>query len=638
MRMDSDALHNLLRRHWGYTAFRPLQEEIIREVLAGRDVLALLPTGGGKSLCYQLPPLVQQRCCLVVSPLIALMEDQIAQLLERDIPAVAIHAGIQGAALEAAVAQIKTGACRLVYCSPERLQSYRFRELLPWINPALIAVDEAHCVSQWGHDFRPEYLEIGQLRTHFPATPILALTASATPATAADICQQLALRRPAVMQQSFARPNIFYELHRSENKAGDCIQALRDTPGSAIVYCRSRRQTESLSRMLREEGIAALYYHAGMKPEDRAAAQESWTRGAVAVMVCTTAFGMGIDKADVRMVLHWEPPENLEAWYQETGRCGRDGAPARALTLFSPSDLRALKSSTKLQYPDVAFLRQVYQSVTEYLQIGIGMQPDRYFPFEVTDFCKKFSLRSAAALPALRLLAREGLWTLTESVFQPPTIQFLTDRHAIDELQRRHPSLGMACVALLRLYSGIFQFPVPVHVHAVARKLRWKRAEAERALAQLAAMGYIAWSPVAEGPQLFFHHYRVDSRHLILNTERLRRLRNAHEVRTRAMLAFLEDMKECKGNATERYFGQTPAAPCGHCSVCRQSSLPRTAARNLRDAVKALLTEERLELAALSSRFPDEDQQNLIGSLRAMVERGDILWHPDNSFSLPDKR
>jgi ATP-dependent DNA helicase RecQ len=241
-------------------------------------------------------------------------------------------------------------------------------------------------------------------------------------------------------------------------------------------------------------------------------------------------------------------------------------------------------------------------------------------------------------MPALRLLAREGLWTLTESVFQPPTVRFLTDRRAIDELQRRYPQLGSVCVALLRLYAGIFQFPVPVHIHAVAKKLRWKRKDVERALAQLAGMGFIEWSPVAEGPQLFFHHYRVDSRHLIIDTERLRRLRDGHDQRTRAMLAFLQDGEQCKGNAVERYFGQTPKAPCGHCNACRKSAAPVKPVRALRDDIRAMLAQERLELATLSSRFPEEEPQEVIRALRAMVERGDILWHPDNSFSLPLKR
>lgn len=635
--MDADKLNELLRSYWGFDNFRPGQKEIIETILMGKDALALLPTGGGKSLCYQLPALMLDGICLVISPLIALMEDQVAQLTERNIPAVAFHAGLRGEALQAAVIQVRNGACKLVYCSPERLRTRAFRELMSWMNLSLIAVDEAHCISQWGHDFRPDYLEIAQLRKQLPRLPMLALSATATPETVRDICQQLGLREAGIFQQSFSRPNIFYELRRSENKPEDCLQALRKTEGAAIVYCRSRRQTESLCRLLGEEGLTAAHYHAGMKPEARAEAQDAWMEGVVQVMVCTTAFGMGIDKADVRCVLHWEPPEDLESWYQETGRCGRDGKPALALTLFSPADLRQLKNSTNQQYPDASFLRQVYQSVNEYLQIGIGMQPDRYFPFEITDFCKKFSLRSAAALPALRLLAREGLWTLTESVFQPPTVQFRCDRHAIDVLQKQYPALGLMCVSLLRLYSGIFQFPVPVHEHTLARKLRWKRKDVTRALNQLAGLGIIDWMPVAEGPQLFFTHYRVDSRHLILNTDRMKMLRERHQKRSQAMLHFLEDEKQCKGILLEHYFGGHHIEACGHCSVCKkQHDQPQS--RSLREEILILLAQKAQPLASLSSQFPEARREEVIQTLRALVERGHILWHPDNSFSLPSKK
>lgn len=502
--MNEEALLALLKKHWGHATFRPLQAEVIQTVLSGTDAMALLPTGGGKSLCYQLPAIARAGCCLVVSPLIALMEDQVGQLLQRGIPAAAIHAGIKGGTLHAIMRNIQEGAYKLIYCSPERLQTRQMDALLSQMQLNLIAVDEAHCVSQWGHDFRPEYLELSFLKQRFPKVPMLALTASATPAVAEDILLHLGLRNAPVFRQSFARPNIFYDIRYAENKSGDTIAALKEAPGSSIIYCRSRRHTESVSKQLRDADIAAVHYHAGMKPDARAAAQDAWMSGAATVMVATTAFGMGIDKADVRQVLHYDVPEDLESWYQESGRAGRDGQPAHALTLYNASDLRAMRGSTKLQYPDAAFLRGVYQSVVEYLQLGIGTQPDRYFPFEITDFCKKFSLRPAQAMPALRLLAREGLWTLTESVFQPPTVRFLADRQTIENIGARYPALGAVCVGLLRLYSGIFQYPVPVHVYALARKLRWKRRDVEAAMAQLAGMGILEWSRWQKDPSYIF--------------------------------------------------------------------------------------------------------------------------------------
>lgn len=637
--MDRNFLLQLLAKHWQHTAFRPLQEEIIQTVLAGSDALALLPTGGGKSLCYQLPAIAQAGTCLVVSPLIALMEDQVAQLLERGIPTAAIHAGIKGPALKAVIDNIHQGAYKLLYCSPERLQSRQFEMLLPYLRLNLIAVDEAHCVSQWGHDFRPEYLEISFLKKRFPKIPMLALTASATPEVAADILEHLSLKGARTFRQSFARPNIFYDIRYSENKPGDTIVALQRLSGSSIIYCRSRRQTERLSRQLLDAGIAAVHYHAGMKPEARSVAQDAWMSGAASAMVATTAFGMGIDKSDVRLVLHYDVPEDLESWYQESGRAGRDGQAATAVTFYNASDLRQLSGSTKLQYPDTPFLRKVYQSVVEYLQLGIGTQPDRYFPFEITDFCKKFSLRTAVTMPALRLLAREGLWTLTESVFQPPTVQFLVERNVIEEVAARYPALGAICIALLRLYTGIFQYPVPVHIYAVAKKLRWKRADAERALNQLAGMGIIAWEPVAEGPQLFFHHYRVDSRHLILNTDRMAQLRDRHERRTGVMMRFLEDKNRCKGAAIVQYFGEAGNAACGHCNVCRKTDhvalamdLHAQICESLRSASGSV------SIGQLSSQFAQHSSTVVIAALRKMVEKGQVIWHPDNSFSLPPQK
>ena len=630
-------LLGLLRRYWGYEAFRPLQEEITTTAIAGQDALALLPTGGGKSLCYQLPAIAQDGCCLVISPLIALMNDQVSQLLARHIPAVAIHAGIKGAALRNIIDNIREGAYKLIYCSPERLQSRQFQELLPYLRLSLIAVDEAHCVSQWGHDFRPEYLEISFLKKRFPKLPILALTASATPEVVTDIRRHLHIPEAKIFRESFARPNIFYELRYSENKPTDLLSAVREAGGSSIIYCRNRKHTEAISQQLNTQGVPAVCYHAGLKSEVRMAAQDSWMSGEVAVIAATTAFGMGIDKADVRLVVHYDVPEDLESWYQESGRCGRDGAAARALTLYNETDIRRLKGSTKLQYPPAAYLREVYQAVVEYLQIPIGAQPERDFPFEITDFCKKFSLKPAAVSPAMRLLAQEGFWALTESVFNPPYVQFMTDRHRVDELAARYPLLGSVTTALLRLYTGIFQYPVPVHVFSIAKKLRWKRDDVTRALQQLSGMGIIEWEPVAEGPQLYFSSYRVDSRDLIIDAARIEALRSRHEQRTDAVLNFLQNDKACRGAAILEYFGEEAPGPCGHCDVCRTktTNIPTGAALNSFIHDGLLAASGPVQLGELSSQLPEGARPALVSALRNMVESGQVIWHPDNSFSLP---
>ncbi len=637
---DRAVLETLLRQYWGYDQFRPLQPDIMLALLGGRDVLAMLPTGGGKSLCYQLPALAVSGTCLVIAPLISLMEDQVQRLNGLGIPAVALHAGLSKSAQEAAAAGILDGDYKLVYVSPERLQSRAFQRLLPSLRPSFVAVDEAHCVSQWGHDFRPEYLEIKFLKQRFPGLPILALTASATPGVVKDLIGNLKLNDPAIFGQSFDRPNIFYTLRYSENKPADLLQAVSSTEGSIIVYCRSRRHTEEIARQLNSFDIPAACYHAGMPADQRREAQRQWMSGARPVMVATTAFGMGIDKADVRLVIHYDVPEDMESWYQESGRAGRDGKISTALSLYNAGDTRRLSGSTKIQFPDPAYLRQVYQSVAEYLQVPVGNEPDQYYPFEISEFCTRFGLKPANASAALRLLAREGLWTLTDSVFRPATLRFTCERQVLDQVGERYPVLGSLILSLLRTYSGIFRFPVAIHTATIARNLRWKQDEVLKVIEQLAAMNLVDWESVEEGPKLHFHHRRVPSQDLILNTERLNLLRGQHEARIRVMIGFLEDEKRCRGNTVQEYFGESGEKPCGHCDVCLAVStgVPTLSAMKARmldifgTASGPVLQQE------LTSRVPEAHREVLIAALRSLVERGEILWHPDNSFSLPETR
>lgn len=628
-------LLSVLRKYWGYEHFRPQQEEIISTVLHRQDGIALLPTGGGKSLCYQVPAVMLEGTCLVVSPLIALMENQVAHLRERGIAAVALHAGLQGPALHATLDELASGNYQLLYCSPERLQSRVFQQLLPYLQLNLIAVDEAHCVSQWGHDFRPEYREISFLKKRFPGIPVLALTASATPEVLEDIRRNLLIPEAAIFRQSFARPNIFYALHYAENKPAAMFSAIREAQGSSIIYCRSRKQTEILSAQLKQEGIASAHYHAGMNGQARRDAQEQWMDDEAQVIVATTAFGMGIDKGDVRLVLHYELPEDLESWYQESGRAGRDGAPAKALTLYNGSDIKRLEGSTKQLFPSAEYLRTVYQAVVEYLQIPIGAQPDRYFNFEIADFCKKFSLKPIVVAPALRLLAQEGLWTLTDAVFRPPTLRFLAPREELDTLAERYPVLGAVCTALLRMYTGIFRYPVSIDVFNVAKKLRWKKDDLSKALLQLAAMNIVEWEPVDDRPKLFFHSYRVESKNLVLDMARIESLRSRHESRIQAMLGFVKEEKSCRSTLLLKYFGEHTEKPCGHCDHCRSAQTAIPGSIEIRLQIHQTLDSagNAVSLGDLTSRFPGEARKAVHDVLRGMVDCGELYWHTDNSYT-----
>jgi len=611
----------ILKKYWGYDQFRPLQAEIIESVLNGQDTLALLPTGSGKSICYQVPALVKEGITLVVSPLIALMQDQVSRLKKQGIMAASIHAGMNFSQVKQTLDNMLHGPFKLLFVSPERLQTDLFQEYLPELDINLIAIDEAHCISQWGHDFRPDYLKIATVREIFPAIPVLALTASATPEVQEDILLQLKLKQPVVFRQSFERANIFYEVKYSENKTGDTLAALQTYPGTAIIYCRSRRQTENLTRTLQQHQLKALAYHAGLSREHREAAQEAWMNNEATIMVATTAFGMGIDKPDVRLVVHYDAPEHLEAWYQEAGRAGRDGKPSKAITLYNYSDSKRLKTSADIQFPPESFLRKVYQSVAEYLQIATGTEPDQYYPFDLADFAAKFKLEALPASYALKLLGQDGLWSISDSVRNPATIRFTAERGEIDNLYRHYPDLGYIAISLLRQYSGIFQYPVAIRLPAIANQLKMPQAQIERSIIQLHHMGMLEYRQPKEGPQLFFHHYRVDSRHLIINHDRIRKLRERHEARTAAMLHFLEQQAVCRDQILLRYFGEQPEKDCGHCDICQFKSKTETIPLNVKSLLAYLQNNGGSTLQDLERAFPASNPAAL---LRELADSGMI--------------
>ncbi len=614
----------ILRQYWGYESFRPLQLDIINSVLAGNDVLALLPTGGGKSLCFQTPALVMDGFCLVISPLIALMQDQVGRLKELGISAACIYSGMKPAEVKRILENAMHNEYKLLYISPERLQTRLFRDYMTEFDVSMIAVDEAHCISQWGHDFRPEYLKISSVRQVYPRAPILALTATATTEVQDDIKKQLTMREAKLFKQSFARKNIFYDIRYSENKKGDTLANINSR--CSILYCRSRKLTDTMSDYLAQMGVRATAYHAGMTKEKREDAQREWMTNKASVMVATTAFGMGIDKSDVRMVLHCDAPEHIEAYYQEAGRAGRDGAPSLALTLYNTADINRLRASAALQYPPEAYLRQVYQAVVEYLQLPIGAEPDQYYDFDLATFSKNFKLTPTHAIYALKLLQQEGLWTLTESVYQPATIQFLADRYVLDKLADSHPDLAYVSVGLSRMYNTIFHYPTPVRESAIAWQLRMAKEDLAPRLERLARMGIIEYNKPGEGPQLFFHHYRVDSKHLIINLNRINVLRKRHEARTEAMIGFLENRIECRERIILRYFGETANDNCGHCDNCKAK-----VRKNDRVAVRDKLHvhfrgKGWVAISAVSSVFPDDMRTEVMAVLREMLDAKEIQY------------
>ena len=571
--------HVILKKYWGYQEFRPGQLTIIEAILKGKDALAILPTGGGKSICYQVPALQLSGICLVVSPLIALMKDQVENLRSKQITAFALYSGMSRKEVINTLQVASTSNCKFLYVSPERLESDLFQEYLPGLNVQLIAVDEAHCISQWGYDFRPPYLRIAQLREELPDVPILALTASATPLVQEDIVNKLQLQDPEWVKQSFARPNLSYSVFDVEIAIPKICTILNQVKGSSIIYCRTRKRTQEIASLLQAQGIEASFYHAGLEASTRQERQAAWKNNQSPVMVCTNAFGMGIDKPDVRTVIHVGIPDCLENYYQEAGRAGRDGNKAYAVLLFTSKDKEELLESIAERFPSLASIREVYQAIANYLQLPVGSGEGEYFDFDWTAFIHRFKLPAPLVLHALKILEQEGWLDYNEAVFLPPRIQFIAPRMIIESLEQEHPDLDVLSKALLRTYSGIYDQPVSISEKQLAFLVKAPLEEIKVQLQALEELSIIAYHPQKEEPQLFFPVPRVRAEELVINQTNMRTRKKQYEERLHTMLHYVEELNTCRSQLIANYFGDASTEPCGNCDNCLQSKKkPLTAA------------------------------------------------------------
>lgn len=624
---------SILHRFWGYQQFRPLQDEIVASVAAGRDTLALLPTGGGKSICFQVPAMMNDGLCLVVTPLIALMKDQVENLNKRGIPAFAIYAGMQARDVEKVLALAREGEIKFLYVSPERLQSRRFLWYCEVLPVKLIAVDEAHCISQWGYDFRPAYLQVASIREQFPDAPVLALTATATPKVKEDICAKLNLRDPAVFVKSFARANLSYSVSEGENKLTRIQQILDRVPGTAIVYCRNRRQTKEVAGHLSARGIAASYYHAGLSGTERSARQEAWIRNEIRVMVCTNAFGMGIDKPDVRLVIHDAPPESIEAYYQEAGRAGRDEQKAYAVMLYSERDITEMEARIPLQFPSLEEIREVFQAVVNYLQVPKGTE-GVYYDFDINEFVKRFSLNITTALSVLRILEQEGVWQLSESVYLPSRVEFVTGRERMDEYETANPSMEPLIKTLLRTYEGILENPVPVFEKQVARLMRIDEQDVIHDLQLLHRQAIIRYYPRKDDPQLNFLEERVEAQFLRVNMERVEARKKVMERRIAAMAAYARNGDTCRTQQLVAYFGEEDAKPCGVCDVCVKKLKGGIRPGEFGELATAIVEalREKGTVQALVNRV-DAEESRVLATLQFLIAEGIVLRDADGMLS-----
>lgn len=560
---------SILQSRWGYSAFRPQQEEIIRSVLAGNDTLALLPTGGGKSICYQVPALAQEGICLVVSPLIALMKDQVESLRKKGIGALMIYSGMTRKDVIRTLENARQDYFKFLYVSPERLETSLFKEYLPALNINLIAVDEAHCISQWGYDFRPSYLKIAALREELPSVPVLAVTASATADVQNDICAKLQFTNPTIFRQSFERKNLSYSAFNSEAKATKLVDILRKVPGSAIVYCKTRKRTTEIASLLQMHGLSANFYHAGLTTEERSKRQQDWIENKTRIIVCTNAFGMGIDKPDVRTVVHIDPPDCLENYYQEAGRCGRDGKRAYAVLLYDEKDVEELEGAHLVRYPSFEAIKTVYEALGNFLQIPVNDGQDRGYTFRVDDFVRNFKLNVHQTLYALQALESDGWITYNEKSFTPSTLTFTTSKGLLYEFYRNHPEYETMLITLLRTYEGIFDFPVFISEPLLAKLAKVEEATLRTTLEKIAAYGIIRYSPQNDAPQLYFQKARVAAQDLQINLSAYQQRKEVFCARVRNMVHYIRTTA-CRSQAISRYFGDEGAAVCGRCDNCLQ--------------------------------------------------------------------
>ena len=558
----------VLKEYWGYDGFRPMQAEIITAALEGKDVLAIMPTGGGKSICFQVPGLMRDGITLVVTPLIALMKDQVQNLNDRGVRALAIHAGMSRHEVDLALNNAAYGDYKFLYLSPERLGTQLFRSYIDVLDVSFIVVDEAHCISQWGYDFRPDYLRIGELRERIDA-PVIAVTATATPSVAQDIMERLGFKEKLLLKSGFERPNLSYIVRQVEDKYSQILNICNGVPGTGIVYARNRRKCEELSEFLRAQGVSASFYHAGLGGQARAERQAAWKSGAVRVMVCTNAFGMGIDKPDVRFVVHYDLPESPEAYFQEAGRAGRDGKRSFAVQLWNSVDVRRAKQIEDVSFPSLEYIEDVYQKLHAFFEIPYDTGMGRQLKFKIEDFCKRFGLQRAPAFYALKYLERTEHLTYSEEVDIPTKVRINVDRKSLYDVELADQGQANVLEALMRSYTGVFSFLQQIDEEYVARRAGQTVPQLRQSLYGLSLAHVISYVPTDHSDVVVLHHDRLRPGNVNLMPSRYAMLRESFHARAEAMLEYVSETSECRSRYLLRYFGQTEAADCGTCDVCR---------------------------------------------------------------------
>jgi ATP-dependent DNA helicase RecQ len=621
---------SILQTYWKHDRFRPLQEDIISSVVQGSDTLALLPTGGGKSVCFQVPAMLLEGLCIVITPLIALMKDQVEQLRKRNIAAVALHSGMTRNEIDLYLNNAMYGGVKFLYVSPERLQTEIFRERVRQMKVGLIAVDEAHCISQWGYDFRPPYLQIGTLRDIHPSVPVIALTATATSQVQQDIVAKLAFRaKYHIFKKSFARDNLSFVVRKSENKEKKLIEILSKVKGTAIVYVRSRKATQEVSKLLTRKGIKASYYHAGLPFDDRTARQEEWIKNQTRVMVATNAFGMGIDKPDVRVVIHLDIPENLESYYQEAGRGGRDGLRSYAVILYQDADVDTLQTKVEQSLPSLEFLKKVYQCLANFYQIAAGGSQGESYGFDIHRFCDRFTLNAVEVYNALKKLEEEGLVQFNESFYTPSVLHFEADHASLYQFQVANQKFDEPVKMLLRLYGGeLFSGYVKISESYLAKALQMPLPATVAMLKHLQELKVASYLPARDEPQVTFVLARQDADRLPIDRDRLETRRKLIIGKMKAIVDYTRSTHQCRMLMIQDYFNEVSSKSCEICDVCitRRKKNNIRAFEQLKVDVLKILKKESLPIETLEEKLAPKDGELFIDVVREMVDEGKIEY------------
>jgi len=619
--------HEILKTYWGFDSFRPLQEEIINSVLQGKDTLALLPTGGGKSICFQVPAMCKEGLCLVVTPLVALMTDQVENLKRHGIVAVEMHSGMHPREIEMAFEKCADGRAKFLYLSPERLETRKFREMLRGINVTLIAVDEAHCISQWGYDFRPPYLRIAEVRTIFPEIPVLALTATAVPRVVDDIQLKLEFQNKNVFSKSFVRKNLVYVVSKEDDKIKKLLRVCTGVQGCGIIYVRNRRLTQEIAELLTHHGISAGFYHAGLEPAARLSRQHDWMNGRTRIIVATNAFGMGIDKPNVRLVVHLDLPETLEAYYQEAGRVGRDGEKSYAVMLFNDHDIINSRHHLELAWPDPEIVRQVYQALGNFLQLPVGAGKDVSFDFDLEKFGNAYKMKPITVFNALKILERDGYITLNDAWDNPSRILFICPKEDLYQYQVENEEADKIIRIILRSYSGVFTDFTRISENEIARRSGIDSPKVSELLARMQRLGILDYLPHKNTPQLIFNTERLHPNDIALSkTFYSQRKKEAFEM-LESVIRYSTSESECRSRMLVSYFGEKKPENCEVCDVCldrRRKEINGKKSLEIEKHIFGILSNGASSITDIVGKMNQYKENDVLAILRWLIGEGRV--------------